>query len=258
MIAQEALVGLLHLGIQAVIHKFGPCGVVSGLVLDVQVNKLGAQADHARHGFDEVVAELVADAGAVVRVLVEGDGLLVAPGTGPAFYLDFKGFLFRLGAGFAPHLHGGVGHVQPVADLIRRGAGLVPYLQDALHAIAGDPLFIIIVGGIAVDLAPGMIGIVSGIAPAHRQIHGDDRIVVVVGIHRRLILHLYVVDAAGGLDIRALLHRRRVVPRPEIAGRQKQAKHGGSQQTGPLPPAACLLILHVLPILSQWRAASAV
>ena len=102
-----------------------------------------------------------------------------------------------------------------------------------------------------------VIGIVSGIAPAHRQIHGDDRIVV-VGIHRRLILHLYVVDAAGGLDIRALLHRRRVVPRPEIAGRQKQAKHGGSQQTGPLPPAACLLILHVLPILSQWRAASAV
>ena len=84
-------VELLHLGVQPVIHEGGPSG--PGLVLDVEVDELGAQPHHLRDAPDEVIGHLVAEAQPVALMLVQRHGPLAPPAPLILFQLDLVVFL---------------------------------------------------------------------------------------------------------------------------------------------------------------------
>jgi hypothetical protein len=114
MAGQVALVGLLDMREEAHVAA-----------IDEEVDELRAQAGKVRDGAKVVVAELVAHARQVVRVLVEVELALPAPEHGLAHQLHLVGFLRREAGGTTADAQGGV-------RLGARGAE-APFLEDHGH-----------------------------------------------------------------------------------------------------------------------------
>ena len=160
MIAQIGFVDLFHLRIQAVILKFG-FAVVLGRILDIQVHELCAGAERVRDRLKQVIAQFVAKTGGIVYVLIKRYGALLPPIA--LVFADgyFVGFLRRSGTGFTADLDGAVGGKLPIAEGSGNRAVLIPHLQDALHRIAVDALFLVIIHRMRVDILPGVVGVIG-------------------------------------------------------------------------------------------------
>ena len=168
--AQGCFVQLLHLGIQAIVHKF--IRVVAGEVPDIQVDELGAQGHDLGDFRHQVIGQLVAEAQSFTHVLVQGDGALTVPAVGIVDELDFIIFLGVPGGGLSANLHRGVGNGLAVAQKPLHRAVFVPHLQQGGHLIAVDTQFVIVVSGVGVDLLPGVVGAVGGVALPNGEVHG--------------------------------------------------------------------------------------
>ena len=189
---QGRFIQLLHLGVQAVVHK--GTGIAVGEVLDIEVDELGPQSHHLVDSFNKVVGHFVAEAQALAHVLVESDGALAPPASLVLFELDLIVFLGVPAGGLAADLHRGVGGLYPIAQLPGQGAVLVAHLQKGVDLIAGHAHGRVIVGGVVVDLGPAVVGVLAVIAPAHGKVHGHHAAVVVNGVELRVVPQVDTVD----------------------------------------------------------------
>ena len=179
---QGGRVQLLHLGIQAIVHK-SPTVRLSQ-VLHIQMHELGAQAHHLRDAPDEVIRHLVAEAQAVALMLVQCNGPLAPPGPLVLLQLDLIVFL-------------GVPAGRLAADLDRR----VRHLQQGRRLVAGHLHVLVVVDRIGIDLRPGMVGVLGFVPTGDGQIHGHNAAVVIDRIQPVIVPQ---VDAVIGL----FFHRR--------------------------------------------------
>ena len=168
--SQGCFVQLLHLGIQAIVHKF--IRVIAGEVPDVQVDELGAQGHDLGDFRHQVIGQLVAEAQSLAHVFVQGDGALAVPAVGIVDEFDFIIFLGVPGGGLSANLYRGVGDGLAVAQKPLHRAVFIPHLQQGGHLIAVDTQFVIVVSGVGVDLLPGVVGAVGGVALPNGEVHG--------------------------------------------------------------------------------------
>ena len=194
---------LLHLRVQAVVLKHR-VGAILRLVAHVEVDELRAARGHLRDGLEQVEGELVAEAHALLLVLVEVDDGLVTPRAFVLLKADLVVLLRVVRRALAAHLDRGVGGKRRVAKLLRQGPRLVANLQDGLAGILSHALLLIPVLGVGVDLLPGMVGALTGVAASNREVHHDHAVLVVIGVDGFAVAQDIVTR-------RRLLHRTRLI-----------------------------------------------
>ena len=202
MVLEVGLVKLLYLRVQAVILKHG-VGAILRLVAHVEVNKLRAARSRLRDGLEQVEGELVAKTHALLLVLVEVDDGLVAPRALALFEADLVVLLRVVRRTLATNLHRGVGGKRRIAELLRQGPRLVADLQDGLAGILSHALLLVPVLGVGIDLFPGMVSALAGVATTNREVHHDHAVLVVISVDRFAVAQDIV--ARGRLLHRACL-----------------------------------------------------
>ena len=194
---------LLHLRVQAVILKHR-VGAVLRLVAHVKVNELRAARGHLRNGLEQVEGELVTEAHSLLLVLVEVDDGLVTPGALVLLESNLVVLLRVVRRTLAANLHRCVGGKRRVAKLLGQGSRLVADLQDGLAGILSHALLLIPVLGVGVNLLPGMVGALAGVAASNREIHHDHAVLVVIGVDGFAVAQDIVTRGS-------LLHRERLI-----------------------------------------------
>ena len=209
MVPEVGLVELLYLRVQAVVLKRG-VGAILRLVAHVEVNELRTARGRLRDGLEQVKGELVTEAHTLLLVLVEVDDGLVAPRALVLLEADLVVLLRVVRRALAAYLDRGVGGKRRVTELLRQEPRLVANLQDGLTGILGHTLLLVPVLGMGVDLLPGVVGALAGVAASHREIHHDHAVLVIIGIDGFAVAQDVVAR-------RSLLHRSRLVGAAGIA-----------------------------------------
>ena len=146
------------------------------------MNEGGAQAHQFIDAGQQIKGQFIAEPQAVRLVLVQRDGGLATPVTLIVLDADFV-VLQRITAGsLATDLHRAVGRHLAVAQFVRNQTVFIAHLQQAGNLIPFHTHSIVIIGGIGIDLLPGMVGTFRFIAYGYGQIHGYDLGVVLGGI----------------------------------------------------------------------------
>ena len=142
-------------------------------------------------------------------MFVEVDDGLVTPQALVLFETNLIVLLCVVRRALSANFDYSVGGKRRIAEFPRQGPRLITNLQDGLAGILSHALLLVPILGMGVDLLPGVVGALAGVAASHCEIHHDHAVLVIIGIDgfavaqdvvtRRSLLHRSCLVGAAGI-----------------------------------------------------------